>query len=162
MQDLMLDIVENSGDALLDRFRKTRGTTLTLIADLQAEDTVVQSMPDVSPTKWHLAHVTWFFERFVLEPCGADRFRDDYHYLFNSYYKSVGEMHPRPLRGELSRPTLAEVLDYRSRIDDQMIELTSAIREEREPSPGAEHGLAILRICDAAYRSAREDRLVNL
>jgi ergothioneine biosynthesis protein EgtB len=123
MQDLMLDIVENSGDALLDRFRKTRGTTLALIADLQAEDTVVQSMPDVSPTKWHLAHVTWFFERFVLEPCGVDRFRDDYHYLFNSYYNSVGEMHPRPLRGELSRPTLAEVLDYRSRIDDQMIEL---------------------------------------
>lgn len=130
MQDLMLDIVENSGDTLLDRFRKTRATTLALIADLQAEDTVVQSMPDVSPTKWHLAHVTWFFERFVLEPCGVNRFRDDYHYLFNSYYNSVGEMHPRPLRGELSRPTLAEVLDYRSRIDDQMIEL---LERERVP-----------------------------
>jgi len=113
---------------LLDRFEKTRATTLALTADLQAEDTVVQSMPDVSPTKWHLAHVTWFFERFVLEPCGVPRFRDDYHYLFNSYYNSVGEMHPRPMRGMLSRPTLVEILDYRAHVDEQMAEL---FREDR-------------------------------
>jgi ergothioneine biosynthesis protein EgtB len=119
----MLDIVETSGGTLLDRFEKTRATTLALITDLQAEDTVVQSMPDVSPTKWHLAHVTWFFERFVLERCGVQRYRDDYHYLFNSYYNSVGEMHPRPMRGMLSRPTLAEVLDYRARVDGQMADL---------------------------------------
>jgi len=126
----MLDIVETSGDTLLDRFERTRATTLALTADLQAEDTVVQSMPDVSPTKWHLAHVTWFFERFVLEPCGVPRFRDDYHYLFNSYYNSVGEMHPRALRGTLTRPTLAEVLDYRARVDDQMAEL---LHKDRVP-----------------------------
>jgi ergothioneine biosynthesis protein EgtB len=119
----MLDIVETSNDALLDRFKRTRALTVALTADLQAEDMVVQSMPDVSPTKWHLAHVTWFFERFVLEPCGVERFKDDYHYLFNSYYNSVGEMHPRARRGELSRPTVAEILDYRARVDEQMAEL---------------------------------------
>ena len=119
----MLDIVETSNDALLDRFKRTRATTVALTADLQAEDMVVQSMPDVSPTKWHLAHVTWFFERFVLEPCGVGRFKDDYHYLFNSYYNSVVEMHPRARRGELSRPTVAEILDYRAHVDEQMVEL---------------------------------------
>ena len=126
----MLDIVETSNDALLDRFKKTRAMTVALTADLQAEDMVVQSMPDVSPTKWHLAHVTWFFERFVLEPCGVERFKDEYHYLFNSYYNSVGEMHPRARRGELSRPTVAEILDYRARVDEQMVEL---FRKDRIP-----------------------------
>jgi ergothioneine biosynthesis protein EgtB len=124
----MLDTFENSTATLLDLFERTRATTLSLISNLQPEDTVVQSMPDVSPTKWHLAHVTWFFERFVLEPCGVERFRDDYHYLFNSYYNSVGEMHPRSLRGMLTRPTLAEVLDYRSRVDATMGELLQADR----------------------------------
>ncbi len=119
----MLDIVDTSGDTLLGRFEKTRSTSVVLTSDLQAEDTVVQSMPDVSPTKWHLAHVTWFFERFVLEPCGVARYRDDYHYLFNSYYNSVGEMHPRARRGELTRPSFAEVLDYRAHVDDQVAEL---------------------------------------
>jgi ergothioneine biosynthesis protein EgtB len=83
-------------------------------------------MPDVSPTKWHLAHVTWFFERFVVEPCGVARFNDEYHYLFNSYYNSVGEMHPRPQRGLISRPTLEEVLDYRAHVDEQVIRLLDA------------------------------------
>lgn len=126
----MLDIVETSTGTLLDRFKRTRATTLALTRDLQPEDMVLQSMPDVSPTKWHLAHVTWFFERFVLEPCGVERYRDDYHYLFNSYYNSVGEMHPRPLRGLLSRPTLDEVLDYRARVDDEMAEL---LQKEQVP-----------------------------
>ena len=124
----MLEIVERSTGTLIDQFDRTRSASLSLIADLQPEDTVVQSMPDVSPTKWHLAHVTWFFERFVLEPCGVERYRDDFHYLFNSYYNSVGEMHPRSSRGLLSRPTLAEILDYRARIDDKMVELLHAER----------------------------------
>ena len=122
----MLDIVEKSPELLRDQFEQVRATTLSLVSDLQPEDTVVQSMPDVSPTKWHLAHVTWFFERFVLEPCGVQRYRDDFHYLFNSYYNSVGEMHPRALRGVLSRPTLTEVLDYRARVDEKIVELLSA------------------------------------
>ena len=111
--------------ALSDRYRKIREQSLALIAELQPEDTVVQSMPDVSPTKWHLAHVTWFFERFVLEPCLRDyaRFDDQYHYLFNSYYYTAGQMHARPKRGLLSRPTLAQVLDYRSYVDTAMQQL---------------------------------------
>jgi ergothioneine biosynthesis protein EgtB len=111
-----------------DRYQQVRTTTLDLIRDLRPEDTVVQSMPDVSPTKWHLAHVTWFFERFVLEPCGVERLNDEYHYLFNSYYNSVGEMHPRPQRGLISRPTLEEVLDYRTHVDEQMVQLIDAGR----------------------------------
>ncbi|MGB5332791.1 MAG: ergothioneine biosynthesis protein EgtB [Woeseiaceae bacterium] len=112
-------------DALSDRFRDVRSTTLALIKDLQPEDTVVQTMPDVSPTKWHLAHVTWFFERFVLEPKleNYKRFNDSYHYIFNSYYYTAGNMHARPRRGLLSRPTLAEVLGYRAHVDTAMQQL---------------------------------------
>ena len=114
-----------SADALSDRFRNVRSTTLALINDLEPEDTVVQTMPDVSPTKWHLAHVTWFFERFVLEPKLANykRFDDSYHYIFNSYYYTAGKMHARPKRGLLSRPTLAAVLKYRAYIDTAMQQL---------------------------------------
>ncbi len=116
---------EITAAVLSDRYRKIREQSLALIAELQPEDTVVQSMPDVSPTKWHLAHVTWFFERFVLEPCLRDyaRFDDQYHYLFNSYYYTAGQMHARPKRGLLSRPTLAQVLDYRSYVDTAMQQL---------------------------------------
>jgi ergothioneine biosynthesis protein EgtB len=104
-----------------------------LISDLEPEDTVVQSMPDVSPTKWHLAHVTWFFERFVLESALNDytRFNDDFHFLFNSYYYTAGQMHARPRRGLLSRPTLSEVLEYRAYVDAAMQHLlqTDAVDE---------------------------------
>ncbi|MDF3981197.1 ergothioneine biosynthesis protein EgtB [Luteibacter sahnii] len=101
------------------RFLSVRHRTVALTAHLRPEDTVVQSMPDASPTKWHLAHTTWFFEQFVL-----GRARDyvspnpEWHYLFNSYYQSVGPMHARPRRGMLTRPTLDEVMAYRRRVDD--------------------------------------------
>jgi len=116
---------EITAAALSDRYRKIREQSLALITELQPEDTVVQSMPDVSPTKWHLAHVTWFFERFVLEPGLRDyaRFDDQFHYLFNSYYYTAGQMHARPKRGLLSRPTLTQVLDYRSYVDTAMQQL---------------------------------------
>jgi len=116
----MSTVLDNSAESLRERYERVRATSLALVTDLRPEDTVIQSMPDVSPTKWHLAHVTWFFERFVLEPCGVPRFDEDYHYLFNSYYNSVGEMHPRPQRGQISRPTLAEVFDYRAHVDEQI------------------------------------------
>ena len=116
----MSTVLDNSAESLRERYERVRATSLALVTDLRPEDTVIQSMPDVSPTKWHLAHVTWFFERFVLEPCGVPRFDEDYHYLFNSYYNSVGEMHPRPQRGQISRPTLVEVFDYRAHVDEQM------------------------------------------
>ncbi len=114
---------------LSDRYQQVRSTTLALISELQPEDTVVQSMPDVSPTKWHLAHVTWFFEHFILQAQVKNyaHFDDEYHYLFNSYYHTVGSMHARPHRGLLSRPTLADVLDYRRHVDAAM----QALLEER-------------------------------
>jgi ergothioneine biosynthesis protein EgtB len=100
------------------RFRRVRGHTLALCAGLGAEDMQVQSMPDASPGKWHLAHTTWFFEQFVLglDPAWRPR-HPEWHYLFNSYYQTVGPMHERPRRGLLTRPTLDEVLDYRRHVD---------------------------------------------
>lgn len=103
----------------LARFMRVRRQTLALSAGLTAEDLMVQSMPDASPGKWHLAHTTWFFEQFVLGRDPAYRSPNPaWHYLFNSYYESVGPMHARPQRGVLSRPTLDEVRDYRARIDE--------------------------------------------
>ncbi|HLT91069.1 MAG TPA: ergothioneine biosynthesis protein EgtB [Woeseiaceae bacterium] len=114
-----------SAEPLSTRYARTRGATLALCEHLAPEDFVVQSMPDVSPTKWHLAHVTWFFERFVLEHAvpGYRRFNDAWHYLFNSYYYSAGEMHRRPERGLLSRPGVDEIIDYRWHVDDAMTQL---------------------------------------
>jgi ergothioneine biosynthesis protein EgtB len=104
---------------LADRFAVVRVRTLELCAYLAPEDYVVQSMPDVSPAKWHLAHTTWFFEHFVLERHldGYRRFHDAYHHLFNSYYYSAGQMFPRPRRGLLSRPPVNEILRYREHVD---------------------------------------------
>ena len=101
------------------RFARIRARTLALCASLGAEDMLLQSMPDASPTKWHLAHTTWFFETFVLAHDPAWKIRDPaWNYLFNSYYQSVGAMHARDRRGMLSRPSLEEVRDYRRRVDD--------------------------------------------
>ena len=101
------------------RYAHVRQRTLDLCSTLQPEDTVVQSMADASPVKWHLAHTTWFFEHFVLGRDPAYRpFDAQWNYLFNSYYQSVGPMHARLQRGLLSRPTLAEIVAYRHRVDD--------------------------------------------
>jgi formylglycine-generating enzyme required for sulfatase activity len=107
---------------LTQQYRQVREATLALCAPLATEDYVVQSMPDASPAKWHLAHTTWFFEEFVLQHAqDAYEFHDkDYRYLFNSYYNTVGPMHVRANRGLLSRPTLPQVLEYRARIDERM------------------------------------------
>ena len=109
----------NAVDTLSAQYQRVRAQSLALVTTLAPEDTVVQSMPDVSPTKWHLAHVTWFFERFVLESFvpGYRRLNDDYDYLFNSYYYTAGQMHARPKRGLLSRPSIAQVFDYRANVD---------------------------------------------
>ena len=106
-----------------EAFSRLRQRSLDLVAPLAPEDTVVQSMPDVSPTKWHLAHTTWFFEQFVLgTDAGYRPWREAWQYLFNSYYESVGPMHARLERGLLSRPTLAEVLEYRRVVDERVLE----------------------------------------
>jgi ergothioneine biosynthesis protein EgtB len=102
-----------------------RATTLALVAHLDPEDCNLQPMPDASPAKWHLAHTTWFFETFVLAPFAPDwqPLQPAYPVLFNSYYNGVGAQHPRAERGLLSRPTLAEVRDYRARVDDAVAAL---------------------------------------
>ena len=127
-------VSRDSVDCLSAQFARVRNLSTDLVATLAAEDTVVQSMPDVSPTKWHLAHTTWFFERFVLEAnvSGYRRYDEQYDFLFNSYYYTAGQMHARPKRGLLSRPTLAEVLAYRSHVDDQMMPLLDEHAGEAE------------------------------
>ena len=99
-----------------------RKLTETLAEPLSAEDQTVQSMPDVSPTKWHRAHTTWFFETFLLEPSlrGYRHFDDNYRYLFNSYYEAVGPRHSRNERGLLTRPGAREIGDYRHHVDEAM------------------------------------------
>ena len=101
------------------RFNAVRSRTEALAAVFTAEDLCVQTMPDVSPGKWHLAHVTWFWETFLLKPgqAGYTPFDPRFNYLFNSYYEAVGERHARPERGFLTRPGLNEVLAYRAHVD---------------------------------------------
>src|ERR1700704_6088053 len=112
-----------SGDTrFISRYAAVRALTETLAAPLSAEDSCVQSMPDASPTKWHLAHTTWFFETLVLMPNEPDYEPYDrrFQYLFNSYYEALGPRHPRPQRGLLTRPPLEEVYKYRHHVDTAM------------------------------------------
>ena len=101
---------------------------MKLVEPLEVEDWVVQSMPDASPVKWHLAHTTWFFERFVLRALGVEPVAEAYDYLFNSYYESVGARHPRARRGMLTRPTADEVVAYRASVDERLEGLVGAPR----------------------------------
>ena len=107
---------------LRERYCAVRTATTGLAAPLSPEDQLVQSMPDASPTKWHLAHTTWFFETFVLSRFvpGYRTVDERYAYLFNSYYEAVGPRQPRPQRGALTRPSLEEVRAYRDAIDERM------------------------------------------
>lgn len=116
---------------IISRYRHVRGTTLKLCENLTPEDMVVQACVETSPTKWHLAHTTWFFETFVLEAF-SDSFKPydpAFRVLFNSYYQQVGDRHPRPKRGLLTRPGLGEVMAYRNTIDERLEALLASLPE---------------------------------
>ena len=118
--------------SLYARFRDVRDFSKLLTRDLEAEDCVVQSMPDVSPTKWHLAHTTWFFETFVLKKfvAGYVPAIPEYAFLFNSYYNAAGTMHRRDLRGLISRPTVRESFRYRENIDRHIEDLIGSASDD--------------------------------
>jgi ergothioneine biosynthesis protein EgtB len=126
------------GGSLLEAFRKVRAATELLCAPLAPEDCVVQSMDDASPTKWHLAHTSWFFEAFLLEPHGKDYapFHPRYGYLFNSYYDAVGDRHARSRRGLLTRPSVDEIQAYRRHVDRHVGGLLKDLEDSGLGRPG--------------------------
>jgi ergothioneine biosynthesis protein EgtB len=129
-------VAASSREDLAERFALTRRQSVALTAGLEPEDMVIQTMPDASPTKWHLAHTSWFFETFLIAPhLPAYRpFDPAFAYLFNSYYEAVGPRHPRPERGLLSRPTFSQTLEYRSHIDramDRLLHVADAVLLKR-------------------------------
>lgn len=135
-EQVATDLPQNgNAEDLATRFLNVRRFTETLCETLVPEDYVVQTMSDVSPTKWHLAHVSWFFETFILRKFYDDYqlFNENYPFLFNSYYVQAGARHCRDQRGYLSRPTVREVHDYREWVDRFMVELlTEAEDDKRE------------------------------
>ena len=126
MFDRLSDNETPSAQSLLhDRFTDVRSCSIDLVKHLSEADAQLQAMADVSPAKWHLAHTTWFFETFILKAFDKQyiEFNSTYQYLFNSYYNSIGEQYPRHQRGLISRPSLAEIIDYRYWVDDQLTKL---------------------------------------
>ena len=124
---------------LVADYQETRRTTERICSPLSIEDYVVQAMANVSPAKWHLGHVSWFFEAFLLKPhlSGYRSFNPKYEYLFNSYYNSVGPQYAKPHRGHLSRPTVAEVYEYRAHIDQSMLALIETTDPKHLPLLGS-------------------------
>lgn len=128
-----LALAENANTgSLAARYIKVRSLSLDLIASLSDADATVQSMPDASPAKWHLAHTTWFFETFILrDHVPGYRLHDEsWPFLFNSYYEAEGDRHDRPKRGLLTRPSLSEVVDYRKQVDDNLLAAMPLIAEQ--------------------------------
>jgi ergothioneine biosynthesis protein EgtB len=110
-------------DQLTQRLLEVRATTDALASRLSPEDQTAQSMPDASPTKWHRAHTTWFFEEFLLRPDPSySEYDPSYRYLFNSYYEAVGPRHPRPQRGLVTRPGVSDIARYREYVQDRLVE----------------------------------------
>ncbi len=122
---------QSRAEGLIERYREIRNFSERLCETLEPEDCVVQSMPDVSPTKWHLAHTSWFFETFVLKVWMPEYRTEvpEYAYLFNSYYNAAGDMHRRDLRGLISRPTVAETYRFRHSIDAHILQLLESADE---------------------------------
>lgn len=122
-----------SKSQLIQKYLDVREFTHLLCEPLEIEDYGIQSMPDVSPTRWHLAHTAWFFETFLLKPELPDYKTPNelYNYLFNSYYNAVGKQYPRANRGHISRPTVADTYSYREHVDQEMIRLFESLDEQK-------------------------------
>ena len=122
-KDAAADGATSAAADLRERFGRVRARTEALAAPLSAEDMAAQSMTEASPVKWHLAHTTWFFERFFLPEAGDEGpdFDPSFHRLFNSYYQGAGPIHPRPKRGLLTRPSVERVLAYRKATDERVL-----------------------------------------
>ncbi len=120
-------------DELITDYSRVRGFSETLCRPLTKDDYQIQSIPQTSPPKWHMAHVTWFFETFILADFkpGYQPFHAEYDFIFNSYYYTHGNMHPRPKRGLLSRPTVDEIYQYRQAIDEAMLELIECVDDSK-------------------------------
>ena len=136
---LLFDGIPNDPATLITAYQDVRKTTEMMCAPLEIEDYVIQAMQNASPTRWHLGHVSWFFETFILQPylSGYQLVNPQYQYLFNSYYNSAGPQFSRPNRGHLSRPTVAEVYDYRKRVDQGVLELIELTDPEKTPEVGS-------------------------
>ena len=134
---------DDPGQYWLNAYRTVRAETERRAAFLSAEDQVVQSMPDASPTKWHRAHVTWFFEEFLLRKYAPnyERFDERFAYLFNSYYVSAGPRYARPQRGMITRPDAAEVAGYREHVDRAVAALIESTNDLAAIAPVIEIGL---------------------
>ncbi|MBD3217673.1 MAG: ergothioneine biosynthesis protein EgtB [candidate division Zixibacteria bacterium] len=117
------------------RFLEVRKKSEELCEPLETEDYVVQPVDDVSPPKWHIGHTSWFFERLILQEYESNfkLFHDQYHYIFNSYYESLGERVLRTLRGTLSRPTVSEVMEYRKSVTERMLKLLEKVDDDKWP-----------------------------
>jgi ergothioneine biosynthesis protein EgtB len=129
------------GPSLSERYRSIRSFTERLCDTLETEDFVVSSMPDVSPTKWHLAHTSWFFETFVLSQRvpGYEPLNPRYAYLFNSYYVQAGERHCRAQRGLVTRPTVEQIFEYRRYVDEQMLAFLESVDDDDVVTLGLNH-----------------------
>jgi len=140
---------------LLGRYLQVRAATEALAAPLSPEDQQLQSMPACSPTKWHRAHTTWFFEEFVLGPRGVEPFDPSFRFLFNSYYEAVGPRHPRPQRGLLSRPSCDAIAAYRRAVDDRMCTLLGSL------DPASRDALAPLLTLGLAHEQQHQELLLT-
>lgn len=149
--------------ALAGSYLQVRAQTLRLAEPLSAEDACVQSMPDASPAKWHLAHTSWFFETFVLAAhvAGYEPFDPAFGVLFNSYYEQVGERHPRARRGLLTRPSLQQVHAFRDAVDERMLALLESLARGTRQGPQVLQAVGDLTVLGLQHEQQHQELLLT-